>query len=254
MNLWRLTLAGCWVFVGPVLCGGAAYIPSMVDLAISVSPLALEASCTQGCVQPSILTVDSLPWSEVFVDGRRLGSTPLAQERLLPGVRKIRLANSKKGLYVTREVTIRAGTRVKIKATMASNSHKGTLDNLWLKQKSDDMRVDDCGLDLLTPAFLSVDTKPWSVVWVDGKQVGETPLYRHQMAPGLRHITLQANRSGRKLEFVIDTQEGNHHKIRRSFVPDDSLSIDPPDISWAYGAVNPNMSEPKDALSVMSGM
>jgi len=62
------------------------------------------------------LSVNSDPWSEVYVDGKRIRSTPLVLYRLPTGRHTLELVNPARKLRATRVVTIRANrdTRLSI--------------------------------------------------------------------------------------------------------------------------------------------
>ena len=53
---------------------------------------------------PARVSFNALPWAEVFVDGKRLGSTPLLGRQLRPGEHSVRFVNP--ALNVDRRMTI----------------------------------------------------------------------------------------------------------------------------------------------------
>ncbi|HMA93816.1 MAG TPA: PEGA domain-containing protein, partial [Polyangiaceae bacterium] len=53
-----------------------------------------------------MLTIDTTPWSNVFVDGKLLGTTPLMQVKLPAGTRALTLRNPELGLEASYSVTI----------------------------------------------------------------------------------------------------------------------------------------------------
>ncbi len=55
------------------------------------------------------LTLDTSPWSEVFLNGRKLGDTPLVDYPMPVGLHVLKLVNDDKGLKGTIEVEIQAG-------------------------------------------------------------------------------------------------------------------------------------------------
>jgi hypothetical protein len=57
---------------------------------------------------PGFVNIYADPWASVAVDGKPLGSTPLAQVPLAPGVHRVRLRNPKSGT-VERLVRIASG-------------------------------------------------------------------------------------------------------------------------------------------------
>jgi len=55
------------------------------------------------------LTIDTSPWSEVFLNGRSLGPTPLIRARLPAGSHVLSLRNSERGISMQYSVSIRPG-------------------------------------------------------------------------------------------------------------------------------------------------
>jgi serine/threonine-protein kinase len=55
------------------------------------------------------LTLDSTPWAEVFLSGKKIGDTPLVDYPLPAGMHQLKLVNESKGTRTTLEVEIEAG-------------------------------------------------------------------------------------------------------------------------------------------------
>ncbi len=55
------------------------------------------------------LTLDTTPWSEVFLKGKKLGDTPLVDFPLPPGLHVLTLVNEQKNLRTSIEVEISSG-------------------------------------------------------------------------------------------------------------------------------------------------
>ncbi len=63
------------------------------------------------------------------------------------------------------------------------------------------------------PGRLTVGTKPYSVLWVDGKKIDNTPVYSHPIQPGRRRIRyefLSGNRDA--YEFTLRVAPGGRYK------------------------------------------
>jgi serine/threonine-protein kinase len=58
---------------------------------------------------PGFLSLVTSPWTQVTLDGRSLGETPLVRVSLPPGNHTLRLRNTEAGIDETYEVTIRSG-------------------------------------------------------------------------------------------------------------------------------------------------
>ena len=77
---------------------------SPVDTSSSSAKVSSGASGT--------LRVNSRPWSEVFVDGRKVGTTPQLAINLTPGRHKVRLVNSQFAVSKNLDVDVKAGESV----------------------------------------------------------------------------------------------------------------------------------------------
>jgi serine/threonine-protein kinase len=58
---------------------------------------------------PGYLSLVTSPWTQVTLDGRSLGETPLVRVPLPPGTHTLRLRNPSAGIDESYEVTIRSG-------------------------------------------------------------------------------------------------------------------------------------------------
>ena len=66
---------------------------------------------------PGRLTIDTRPWTEVFLEGRRLGMTPLQGVKLPAGRHRLRLSNGQAGIDTTVTVKIRPGRETRLRRT-----------------------------------------------------------------------------------------------------------------------------------------
>jgi serine/threonine protein kinase len=64
------------------------------------------------------LTIDTRPWTEVYVGKRRLGLTPVVGAKLSTGKHELTLKNEKLGLIRKITVTIRSGKTLRIQRTL----------------------------------------------------------------------------------------------------------------------------------------
>lgn len=70
---------------------------------------AMEAAPAE---EAGFLTLDTIPWSEVRLGSRNLGTTPLRRIELPAGSHTLTLVNPERGLRTRYQVTIRAGQTV----------------------------------------------------------------------------------------------------------------------------------------------
>jgi hypothetical protein len=69
----------------------------------------------------------------------------------------------------------------------------------------------------VTPAsgYLTIDSQPYAVIFIDGKRYGETPLVKIALAPG-RHTVraVRDNGSAQRLTFDIERDKTVFHRVR----------------------------------------
>lgn len=135
-----------------------------------------DASCP--APTPGTLTVDTSPWTMVSVNGVLIGTTPLFRAELPAGPHTLTFENEARGIAVLEDIVIEEGRHHKLKLLLAPDDKETLLA----------ARADDAG-DLLCvdddeAAFLTIQTTPWSRVWIDGRLVGVTPLFQQKVRAG----------------------------------------------------------------------
>jgi hypothetical protein len=64
------------------------------------------------------------------------------------------------------------------------------------------------------PGYITIDSSPvYAVIFIDGKRAGETPLVRHQVAPG-RHSVRAVSASGTSQSISINIESGKVAQTR----------------------------------------
>ncbi len=76
------------------------------------TPMVEEAMEAAPAAEAGFLTLDTIPWSEVRLGSRNLGTTPLRRIELPAGSHTLTLVNPERGLRTRYQVTIRAGQTV----------------------------------------------------------------------------------------------------------------------------------------------
>jgi serine/threonine-protein kinase len=103
------------------------------------------------------------PWADVYYEGKKLGTTPLAHIRLQEGTRKLVLKNP--ALGIEREVTVHiAADKTEKKSINITEGMKGKL---------------------------KISVTPWAHVYVDGKDMGTTPLESLELTVGKHEVQLK---------------------------------------------------------------
>ncbi len=184
---------------------------SVMQLALSPEEM---PRCDEDGVVPGLLSMDTRPWTRVVIDGERPSSTPVFRERLLPGVHQVDFSNEQVGISTRQQVVIESGRITKVfgrfvadapgLATVSQVGSRATL-------------TDDCAADLVDPGYLSVDSEPWSQVWLDGRVIGSTPLYRQRIKPGRHLVQLVAAGSNRNYAVPILIEAGETTKLQHQF-------------------------------------
>jgi serine/threonine-protein kinase len=64
------------------------------------------------------------------------------------------------------------------------------------------------------PGFVSIDSKPYATIFVDGKSVGETPLFKLSLTPG-KHRVRAVSSGGGEQNFVVTVQPGKESPPKR---------------------------------------
>lgn len=77
-----------------------------------------------GSAEAAYLTIDSVPWAEVWQGERLLGTTPLLRQRLPAGQVRLTLRNPERGLSRNLRVTLRPGESVVRRVDLASDTDR----------------------------------------------------------------------------------------------------------------------------------
>jgi eukaryotic-like serine/threonine-protein kinase len=64
------------------------------------------------------------------------------------------------------------------------------------------------------PGFLSIDSRPWAQIYVDGRNLGETPIFRAQLAPG-RYRVRAVSATGDARRFTVTIRPGRTTTVPR---------------------------------------
>lgn len=80
-----------------------------MDLTAPAEPVTLEEPPS---IRPTFLSLNSRPWAEVYMDGQRVGHTPVRSLRVLPGHYSVELVNRELGMHKRFELLLREGENV----------------------------------------------------------------------------------------------------------------------------------------------
>lgn len=205
------------VVLSLALAAFVASVGAAADPLVSTSALDVE---DEECAppQPGFLTLDTQPWTVVYIDGTYAGSTPMFRHPLAPGAHTVTFVNEKAGVLVQEDVVVEEGHARKLKLVLAHVSADTTLDASSMTQ----VNPDDCFLPADEAASLSVDTQPWSQVFVDGKRVGSTPVFRQAVTAG-DHVVRLVTSDGKQAFARFTADVGENVKIALVLTPRDPV-------------------------------
>ncbi|MCX7958676.1 MAG: PEGA domain-containing protein, partial [Deltaproteobacteria bacterium] len=64
--------------------------------------------------------------------------------------------------------------------------------------------------------FMSIDSDPWTEVYLDGKKLGETPLVRYELPAGVYNVVLKNSEFGfeKPLKVTVNQEENSINKVK----------------------------------------
>lgn len=156
-----------------VLAAVAPAGPVVGTTAPVVAPRAVAAK--EAAAPPCTLSLGSIPWSDVQVDGQRAGFTPLTDYPVSCGTHDILFTSPDRGLERRISVSVRPGE--KLKRIVDLGGPKATAAGT---------------AGLAAPARpacrVTLGSKPWSEIWIDGNRAGTTPLVDYPVACGTHDV------------------------------------------------------------------
>ena len=194
-----------------LLCAGQATSPP---------PAAGDPEDGPDCAapRPGSLTLNTVPWTMVYLDGVLVGSTPLFQLAIPAGDHQLTLVNEARGVDVAEDITIDEGRAHKLKLLLAAEQAPETvLDNANSPAEVECVDDGDAG-------FVSVQTSPWSKVWLNGKLVGVTPLFQQRVRAG-EHALRFMGRDGQVLATRVMVTPGEVVKVALTLPAADGLGL-----------------------------
>ncbi len=135
----------------------------------------------------SYLSLNCTPWADVYLNGRKIGTTPFTRQEIRPGSHTLRLVN--KQLLATKIIKIDAVAGGVIKRNVAFG--KG---------------------------YLQVNAKPWAHVHVHGEQLGTTPFQPKELYEGSYTIVLSNPPLNQTIERKVQIKTGEKSLITVDFL------------------------------------
>ena len=120
------------------------------------------------------------------------------------GAHTLELINTEFGVYDKREIVIENNKTLKLRLFLGWKK----ID--WLNRNKAEADS-DCAEAIPETVSFTVQTKPWSRVYLDGKYVGATPIYKHALKPG-EHALRLVNEDGHQIMTRFQADPGEHIK------------------------------------------
>lgn len=230
LSLLGLALAGCPDDVAELDEPGAVEpdVPDTTTAPATAEPTVPSATPYTG-EDAAQMTINSKPWGQIYLDGKRVGNTPKRDYAIAPGEHEIKIQCGPclEDDVVEWSFTVAAGepyTHVRTEF----DEQQPVVDHDFRHGIPDP----DDGPDLTggfvehyqgdDPAFITLNSKPWSHVYMDGKYLGNTPKKRHAIAPGSHTLKLECGECGnpqtRELEINVAPGE-TYTEVRVEYTP-----------------------------------
>lgn len=159
-----------------------------------LAALLLGTASAANVPEPGRLSVTVLNgWAHVFVDGERIGATPVKEFPLDPGPHAVRFLRWDMPLDRVVPVDVTAG-------------------------HTTDLTVELSDLTAPTDGLLTVSSLPRSLVYIDGVEIRNTPVYQQKLPVGTHTVLLLAE-DGRRKSFRVDVRGGA--EVRRVWLFDE---------------------------------
>lgn len=149
----------------------------------------------------AFLSVESDTPTQVWVDGKVLGTTPLQQKTIAPGRHVIRYVNKEAGTQMEFSLEAISGKHFTCRYRLSTQENactQGTLATVSPKGK------------------LTLNSKPTATVLVDGKRMGETPVEGFVLSVGTHQIEFRLDGFESVFE-TVDLGEGEHKTLSVEF-------------------------------------
>lgn len=195
------------VVLAPLARAGVPTVLANFVVRTSLEPLSAPLDGASADATPGVMTLDTVPWSKVVIDGEVRGTTPLFRVKLMPGQHTVRFLNDGAGLAYETQVNVKGGYLTKVKGEAAAAEGEPAV---WAAERPTEVAGGTA--ELTQPAFVSVDSEPWAKVSVDGQVLGSTPVFRARIAPG-RHVLTLVREDGIET-LPIDVEAGQVLRVK----------------------------------------
>lgn len=163
----------------------------------------------------SFLTVNSKPWSVVFLDGALMGNTPFKDKPIDSGYHTmvVKCGPCEAHDELERTFFVEEGqTHVSVANDFGV---EGSVDPLGTNIPGDD----DTEGEPKGQGFLQINSTPWATVSVDGIEVGKTPIASHTVEAGSHKALLECGGCSEPMNelFLFSVAPGETYTIQGKF-------------------------------------
>lgn len=167
---------------GAIVAGGASPVGAIGapgaaagTTAPGTAPPATAAPSKQGAGSPCTLSLGSIPWSDVQIDGQRAGFTPVTDYPVACGTHEILFTSPERGLARKISLSVRPGEKVKRIVDLGG-------------PKAAPAGASSAAPASRPPCRVTLGSKPWSEIWIDGNRAGTTPLVDYPVSCGTHDV------------------------------------------------------------------
>lgn len=174
--------------VGPLVGNNAPQTPQWGNLREAMDEGGELVFVNRQYQAPANLSFSANKISAVYLEGRFIGNTPIASYEVRPGTYSYKIACAEYGAEKTGTAIARAGESCPINEQFAPPAQQ-------------------------SPGYLSVATKPWVQIFIDGKLYGYSPKAEIALPAGTHTVRLFNAEAGMDRTLTIDVISGRHVKI-----------------------------------------
>ena len=147
------------------------------------------------------ISINTKPYAEVYVDGRKVGNTPVTKEPVQAGQHYVTLVNKNMGVDISVSVEVSSKQHVKILKDLKN-----------IKPPPPVPPITPIGT-----GWLSVNASPPAMVYVDNEKIGLTPLFKIPLKAGKHEVQLVNEEFDIQDHFNVTIKKGKTKKVVKTY-------------------------------------
>ncbi len=158
--------------------------------------------------------------ADIFINGERTGKkTPSVIDKVPVGV-EVTVSVEKKG-YETSEQTVGpiltgAGTSQTINFYLREQQ-RGRAAAKSTAAASRQAKIDKAAQEKAAEGYISINSRPWTNVYINGTFIQATPIIRHPLRPGKHKIQFRNSQFKIDRTFPVEIKSGEHQRMIQNF-------------------------------------